>query len=62
MVRWQRRLEPVWKAIAGGCHLTREIAGPIEAAGFRIERRETMYLPKTPRFAGWQEWGVAGLA
>ncbi len=59
VARWQRRIEPIWKPIGGGCHLTRPIAGPIEAAGFRIERRETMYLPKTPRAFGWQEWGVA---
>ena len=23
VVRWQRRLEPLWKPIGGGCHLTR---------------------------------------
>ncbi len=59
VARWQRRIEPVWKAIAGGCHLTRPIAKAIEAAGFRIERLETMYLPKTPRLLGWNEWGAA---
>ncbi|MDP1967450.1 MAG: class I SAM-dependent methyltransferase, partial [Reyranella sp.] len=25
VARWQARLEPVWKSIAGGCHLTRPI-------------------------------------
>jgi ubiquinone/menaquinone biosynthesis C-methylase UbiE len=59
VVRWQRRLEPMWKAIAGGCHLTRPVRGAIEAGGFAVERHGTMYLPKTPRFAGWQEWGAA---
>jgi SAM-dependent methyltransferase len=59
VAKWQRRLEPIWKPIGGGCHLTRPVVGGIEAAGFRIESHETMYLPKTPRIFGWQEWGAA---
>lgn len=56
---WQRRIEPVWKRIAGGCHLTRPVTGAIAAAGFKIVRTDTMYLPKTPRPLGWNEWGEA---
>ncbi|MCR5874651.1 class I SAM-dependent methyltransferase [Phenylobacterium sp. J426] len=56
---WQRRIEPVWKRIAGGCHLTRPVTGAIAAAGFRILRSDTMYLPRTPRPLGWNEWGEA---
>jgi ubiquinone/menaquinone biosynthesis C-methylase UbiE len=59
VVKWQRRIEPVWKRIAGGCHLTRPVAPAIEAAGFRLLNKETMYLPGTPRWAGWNEWGAA---
>ncbi|HEX3699189.1 MAG TPA: class I SAM-dependent methyltransferase [Phenylobacterium sp.] len=59
VARWQRRIEPVWKRIAGGCHLTRPVAGAIKAAGFKMESLETMYVPRTPRFAGWNEWGSA---
>jgi ubiquinone/menaquinone biosynthesis C-methylase UbiE len=59
VVKWQRRIEPVWKRIAGGCHLTRPVTSAIEAAGFQVGRRETMYVPRTPRWAGWNEWGVA---
>jgi ubiquinone/menaquinone biosynthesis C-methylase UbiE len=59
VVKWQRRVEPVWKRIAGGCHLTRPVASAIAAAGFALEKVETMYLPGTPRFAGWNEWGAA---
>lgn len=62
VAKWQRRIEPVWKRIAGGCHLTRPVGSAIEGAGFRIERRESMYLPGTPRFAGWSEWGEAARA
>lgn len=40
----QRVLEPVWKRCAGNCHLTRDTARAIEAAGFSIEKieRESM--------------------
>jgi hypothetical protein len=62
VARWQRRLEPVWKAIAGGCHLTRSVGPALASAGFDINRIETMYLPKTPRVLGWVEWGAASPA
>jgi ubiquinone/menaquinone biosynthesis C-methylase UbiE len=35
---WQRRTEPVWKLVAGNCHLCRDTARSIEAAGFRFDR------------------------
>jgi ubiquinone/menaquinone biosynthesis C-methylase UbiE len=57
--RWQRRLEPVWKRLAGGCHLTRPVGGAIRDAGFAIETLQTMYLPGAPRPMGWSEWGCA---
>jgi ubiquinone/menaquinone biosynthesis C-methylase UbiE len=59
---WQRRIEPLWKVIAGGCHLTRPVAKAITAAGFHIERHDQMYVPDTPRWAAWTEWGVAAPA
>lgn len=33
--RWQRRLDPVQHALAGGCHLTRHIPSLVESAGLR---------------------------
>jgi ubiquinone/menaquinone biosynthesis C-methylase UbiE len=57
--RWQRRIEPVWKVIGGGCHLTREIPMLVGRAGFAVDAIETMYLPKSPRWAGFNYWGVA---
>lgn len=56
---WQRRVEPVWKRMAGGCHLTRPITTAIAAAGFTIRHSDGMYLPRAPRIAGWSEWGEA---
>lgn len=57
--KWQGRIEPVWKKLAGGCHLTRPIGAPIAEAGFQLNVLGEQYAPKTPRFAGWMEWGEA---
>lgn len=57
--RWQQRLEPVWKPIAGGCHLTRPVTDAVLAAGFGVPERHGRYMDKTPRFLGWVEWGEA---
>ena len=59
VARWQDRIEPVWKKIAGGCHLTRPIVAALRGAGFDVEPMGQGYLPKAPRFAGWNEWGIA---
>ena len=42
--RWQDRLTPVWKRLAGGCHLNRPIAQLVSEAGFRIDQVETGYM------------------
>lgn len=57
--RWQRRLEPLWTRLAGGCHLTRPVAANVLAAGFRMVDVQAMYLAKIPRIIGWSEWGCA---
>ncbi len=57
--RWQSRLDPLWGRIAGGCHLGRDIPAILIAGGFRLGEVESMYLPKTPRFAGFNYWGTA---
>lgn len=56
---WQRRLEPLWKPLAGGCRLTRDVPALLASAGWRIEQAESMYLPSTPRMLGWNVWGSA---
>ncbi|MCT2532627.1 class I SAM-dependent methyltransferase [SAR92 clade bacterium H231] len=57
--KWQSRIDPIWGKIAGGCHLNRDIPSLITAAGFEIEAMEQMYLPSTPKFAGYNYWGTA---
>jgi SAM-dependent methyltransferase len=56
---WQQRIEPFWKPLAGGCHLTRNAASQIRAAGFRIESLEERYVEQSPRFAGFHQIGTA---
>ena len=57
--KWQKRIEPLWKPLAGGCHLTRPIGSALRGAGFSVEPFGQAYLEKTPRVMGWMEWGVA---
>jgi ubiquinone/menaquinone biosynthesis C-methylase UbiE len=59
VARWQRRLEPLWTRLAGGCHLTRPVTASVVAADFQMVDVQAMYLPKTPRILGWSEWGCA---
>ncbi len=61
VAKWQRRIEPVWKRLAGGCHLTRPMDRLIREAGFRIDRMEADYLPKSPKFAGYVYKGLASV-
>lgn len=56
--RWQDRLTPIWKPLAGGCHLNRDIPALLQAGGFRVEELETMYLPG-PRPLTYNYWGRA---
>jgi ubiquinone/menaquinone biosynthesis C-methylase UbiE len=43
VARWQHRLEPIQKRVADGCHLTRDPAALVRAAGFEVERTESRY-------------------
>jgi len=59
VVRWQRRLEPLQKRLAGGCHLTREIVPLLEDAGFTITELDQFYEDGAPRFLAADSLGVA---
>jgi ubiquinone/menaquinone biosynthesis C-methylase UbiE len=43
VLTWQNRLTPVWKRIAGGCHLNRQIDDLIADTGFDIAQIERGY-------------------
>ncbi|WP_108811295.1 methyltransferase domain-containing protein [Sphingorhabdus sp. Alg231-15] len=57
--KWQQRIEPVWKHIAGGCHLHRPVSKLFAVEGFALEDAGGHYAPKTPRWLGWMEFGEA---
>ena len=44
IARWQRRIDPIERRIADGCHLSRDPVGLLESAGFRVERLEQRYV------------------
>lgn len=44
---WQHRIEPVWRRVGQGCHLTRDPRAEVEAAGFTITHYE-VFDPKAP--------------
>jgi ubiquinone/menaquinone biosynthesis C-methylase UbiE len=46
--RWQRRLNPVWRKVAGGCNLDRDIDELIVRAGFELGEMAQGYA-KGPR-------------
>ncbi|MDB4836653.1 class I SAM-dependent methyltransferase [Gammaproteobacteria bacterium] len=56
--KWQNRIDPFWGKIAGGCHLNRDIQKLITDAGFSFESLDKMYIPSTPKFAGYNYWGI----
>lgn len=43
VARWQARLTPMWRPLAGGCHLDRKIDDIIARAGFRVVALEAFY-------------------
>jgi ubiquinone/menaquinone biosynthesis C-methylase UbiE len=45
VARWQRRLTPIQRRLAAGCHLDRPIEKAVEASGLVVEDLETFYLP-----------------
>ncbi|MDG1583091.1 class I SAM-dependent methyltransferase [Pseudomonas sp. GOM6] len=55
---WQDRLTPLWKPMAGGCHLNRDIPGLLQAGGFHIRDLHSGYLPG-PRPMTWVWYGWA---
>ena len=55
---WQRRLEPIQKLVADGCHLTRDPTELVRAAGFEIDRVESRYATG-PKPWTWMTEGVA---
>lgn len=61
VARWQRRLDPFERRIAGGCHLSRDVLGLVTGADFEITYLDQRYL-SGPRIARPWIYGYAGHA
>lgn len=58
VARWQDRLTPVQRLVAGGCHLNRPIDDLIAGSGLRLARLDNYYLA-APKAFGYTFEGVA---
>ena len=58
VARWQDRLTPAWRRIAGGCHLNRPIDAMLAAGGFDISEMDRGYAGG-PRVGAYLYRGVA---
>ena len=56
--KMQNFINSFWLFV-GGCNLNRDIPSLIKDAGFLVDNLETMYLPKTPKWFGYNYWGSA---
>ena len=61
IAKWQHRLDGLWGKIAGGCHINRDIRGLLDSSSLVVSEWQSMYLPQTPRVAGYNVWGRATL-
>ena len=59
VAKWQNRVNGFWGKMAGGCHINRDIRGLIEATPLKVQDWQAMYLPQTPKIAGYNVWGTA---
>lgn len=62
VAKWQTRLNPVWKKIAGGCNLNRPIPSLLEQAGYRITQMDQSYLQSALKVAAYVYRGRARAA
>jgi len=58
--RWQRRLDPVQRRVAGGCHLSRDVPALLAGAGLDVVELRAEYLPgpRTPWTFGYRGTAV----
>ncbi|MBK7002882.1 MAG: class I SAM-dependent methyltransferase [Rhodoferax sp.] len=57
VLKWQSRLQPYWKKVAGGCMLDRDIPALLADAGFNMNV-QSLYLPG-PKILSYHYWGEA---
>ena len=60
VARWQNRINPIWKPLAGGCNLNRAPDVLLAEAGFAFDDIERGYIAG-PKFATYTYQGLARL-
>ncbi len=58
VLRWQKRINPVWRKISGGCNVDRNIPSILNESGFDVIEDNRMYIPGV-RALCYNYWGVA---
>ena len=56
---WQHKLNPLNKIVGDGCNLNRIPSTTISSSGMRMERLDTFYLKKAPKYGGFIYRGIA---
>ncbi|MFT7689048.1 MAG: SAM-dependent methyltransferase, partial [Candidatus Azotimanducaceae bacterium] len=59
--RTQNRINPIWRRLAGGCHLNRKPDSLLLDAGFKLDMMTEGFVPG-PKFATYNYRGIAKLA
>jgi ubiquinone/menaquinone biosynthesis C-methylase UbiE len=58
VAKWQDRITPVQRRVAGGCHLNRRIDRLVEGSGLNVTKLETFYMAG-PKVFSYMFEGVA---
>lgn len=58
VAKWQNRIDPIWKKLAGGCHSGRDIPALFKSAGLNLTELNQGYIPG-PKVLSYNYWGTA---
>ena len=58
-LKWQHRIEPLWKILQCGCHLTRDTEANILQAGFTVQKITRQSIRGVPAIVRPGIWGEA---
>lgn len=58
IAKWQKRIDPIWSKLAGGCQSGRDIPDLFTQAGLKTIELHQLYIPG-PRVLSYNYWGRA---
>jgi ubiquinone/menaquinone biosynthesis C-methylase UbiE len=59
VAKFQNFIDFFYPKISGGCHVNRDIRSLISQSPLKLDNIETIYLPGTQKFLGFNSWGAA---